>query len=373
MTNWIHGQRLIQLLEEWVPKKLAFENDKIGLQIGTLNKKVKKVMITLDVLENVVQEAIDRKVDLIIAHHPVIYRPLKTIHPDEGQGKIVSACIQNNIAVYVAHTNLDMAPGGVNDMLSQELELQDIDILKPTIHESLYKLSVYVPESHAHIVREAITGAGAGHIGNYSSCTFSSQGMGTFLPGEATHPFIGKSGMLEEVNEFKIETIVPKSLLNKVVRTMVRSHPYEEVAYDIYPLENKGQPYGLGRIGKLKNTMSLEELALHVKHLYEMDGIRVIGDRKQRVNKVAISGGDGNSLIPYAKYKGADVLISGDIYYHTAHDALLHGLTVIDAGHYIEKIMKKYVCEFLKHVIDQESHQTEVIVSESNTNPFTYM
>ncbi|MBM7645782.1 dinuclear metal center YbgI/SA1388 family protein [Scopulibacillus daqui] len=374
MGQYIHGQTLIQAFENWAPKKLAFENDKIGLQIGTLNKKVKKVMVTLDVLENVADEAIEKNVDLIFAHHAVIFRPLKDIRADSGQGKIISKLIQNDIAVYVAHTNLDVAEGGINDMLAQKLGLTNSQILKPTYTEPLYKLSVFVPESHAAQVREALGSAGAGAIGNYSHCTFNIQGTGTFLPEEGTNPYIGEKGKLEQVSEVRVETIVPESLLNRTVNKMISSHPYEEVAYDVYPLDNQGKTFGLGRIGELPEAVTLKELAENVKERLDLDGVRVTGDLDSKVKKIAVSGGDGNSLIPFAKYKGADVIITGDVYYHTAHDALLHQLNVIDAGHHIEKVVKEGAKQYFEEVIQSSGcYDTTVIASSANTNPFIFI
>ncbi|RYL90414.1 Nif3-like dinuclear metal center hexameric protein [Sporolactobacillus sp. THM19-2] len=372
MNQWISGQRLIQRFEEWVPESLAFENDKIGLLIGTLNKDIKKVMVTLDVLENVAQEAADKHVDLIIAHHPVIFHPLKNVRSDAGQGKIVTKCVKHDVAVYAAHTNLDIAEGGVNDMLAKQLGLRRTQILKPTQSEPLYKLTVYVPESHIQTVRKAIGDAGAGAIGRYSHCTFTARGKGTFLPEEGTHPYIGAHGKLAYADEGRIETIVPEHLLKKVISRMLKVHPYEEVAYDVYPLKNEGVTYGLGRIGELEEPAVFGDYCREVKQKLGVDGLRAVGNLKDKVRKIAVCGGDGNSLIPYARYRGADVLISGDIYYHTAHDALLAGLKVIDAGHHIESVMKKGVQHYLQKVIKEEGCDTEVIVSDARTNPFRF-
>lgn len=373
MEKWISGQRLIQRFEEWAPKSLAYENDKIGLLIGTLNKKIRRVMITLDVLENVADEAAERQADLIIAHHPVIFHPLKNVRSDEGQGKIVAKCIKQDIAVYAAHTNLDIAEGGVNDMLADQLGFGETEILQPTASEPLYKLAVYAPESHLDAVRNAIGNAGAGSIGNYSHCTFTSAGEGTFLPEEGTHPFIGAPGNIERVSEGKIETIVPENLLPGVIKKMLKVHPYEEVAYDIYPLKNEGKAFGLGRIARLTQPVPFRDYCLEVKRKLGLDGLRAVGPLNEKVQTVAVSGGDGNSLIPYAKYRGADVLITGDIYYHTAHDALLNGLKVIDAGHHIESVMKKGVQHYLQQVIKEEGYDTEVVISESVTDPFHFL
>lgn len=373
LVNWISGERLIQRFEEWAPKKLAYEKDKIGLLVGTLHKEVKRVMVTLDVLENVADEAADKQVDLIIAHHPLIFRPLKNVRSDEGQGKIVTKCIKNDIAVYAAHTNLDLADGGVNDMLAAQLGLKHAQILQPTYHEPLYQLVVYVPQSHAENVRHVIGDAGVGSIGNYSHCSFSSSGTGSFLPHSGAHPYLGSVGKVEQMDEQRIEAIVPEHLLRKVVARMVKAHPYEEPAYQVIPIQNEGKAYGLGRIGKLQEAMPFERYCRLVKEQLGIDGLRAVGAADAMIRTVAVSGGDGNSLIPYAKYRGADVLISGDIYYHTAHDALLCGLHVIDAGHYIERVMKIGVQQYLSRVIEEERFDTEVVISESVTNPFRFI
>lgn len=369
----LNGQSLIQAFEARVPKSLAMENDRIGLQIGTLNKPIKRIMITLDVLENVIDEAIEKHVDLILSHHAIIYRPLKTMRTDQGQSKLVAKCIQHDLAVYVAHTNLDIAEGGLNDWLAEALQLNQLEILSPTQSEALYKVAVYVPQTHANQVREAMGRQGAGYIGDYSYCSFNTEGIGTFRPEQGANPFIGTIGELEQVEEVKVETIVTENQLKRVIQAMKRAHPYEEVAYDCYLLENKGKSYGLGRIGKLKTPLSLKELALKTKSIFNLEGCRVVGDLNRPVSKVAVLGGDGNGFVQQAAFKGADVLITGDIYYHTAHDAILEGLALIDVGHHVEQIMKQGVKTMLESFINEEGYDAEIILSEANTNPFQFL
>lgn len=337
-----NGHEIIQLFDQFSPKGLAMEGDKIGLQIGRLNKKVDRVMIALDVLENVIDEAIEKNVQLIIAHHPPIFRPLKNIMTDTTPGRMIEKLLKHEIAVYAAHTNLDVTTGGVNDLLAEALGLEKPEILVPTFDSKLKKLVVYVPVSHADEMRQVLGNTGAGFIGSYSHCSFSINGTGRFLPGEDTHPYIGQTGKLEEVEEVRIETIVPESLLKKTVTAMLKTHPYEEVAYDVYPVENKGETLGLGRIGTIPE-MTLEEFAGKVKTALEVDKVRVVGDLSAKVKKVAVLGGDGNKYFTQAKFKGADVYVTGDIYYHTAHDAMMQGLNMIDPGHNVEKVMKKGV------------------------------
>ncbi|MEH7388086.1 Nif3-like dinuclear metal center hexameric protein [Bacillus sp. JJ1521] len=375
MSKIPNGFEVIQVFEQFSPKYLAVEGDreKIGLQIGTLNKPVKKVMVVLDVLEEVVDEAISNDVDLIIAHHPPIFRPLKAVQTDTPAGRIIEKCILHKIAVYAAHTNLDVAVGGVNDLLANALELSNIELLAPTYEERLKKLAVYVPKESAEDVRIALGAVGAGFIGNYSHCTFNTQGTGTFLPHEGTNPHIGEIGKLEEVDEIKIETVFPSSLQKMVITAMLKAHPYEEVAYDIYPLDIEGNELGLGRVGYLEHEMTLEHFAQHVKDKLEVDGLRVVGSLSDKVKKVAVLGGDGNKYITHAKRAGADVYVTGDMYYHVAQDAMMMGLNIVDPGHNVEKVMKKGVANVLTERFKEKKFEVSVITSELNTDPFKFL
>ncbi|WP_102345570.1 Nif3-like dinuclear metal center hexameric protein [Bacillus sp. Marseille-P3661] len=373
MSKYINGQELIQAFENFSPKALAMEGDKIGLQIGTLNKPIQKVMIALDVLESVVDEAIKEQVDLIIAHHPIIFNPLKKIITDDASGRIIEKCLKHDITVYAAHTNLDVAKGGVNDLLATALELDQTEILVPTYEDSLKKISVFVPEEHANTVREALAKAGAGFIGNYSHCTFNSKGIGTFMPLEGTQPFIGNKGELEHVSEIKVESIFPSSIQRKIINALLKVHPYEAPAYDIYPLENKGESLGLGRIGTLRVEMTLGEFAQYVKQKLDVKGVRVVGDLNAKISKVAVLGGDGNKYWSVAKFRGADVYVTGDIYYHVAHDAWMQGLNMVDPGHNVEKVMKEGVRNYLQNYIDEKKYDTTILSSQLNTDPFQFL
>ncbi|MGZ4162356.1 MAG: Nif3-like dinuclear metal center hexameric protein, partial [Neobacillus sp.] len=282
-----NGYEIIQLFEQFSPKGLAMEGDKIGLQIGRLNKKIDRVMIALDVLEEVIDEAIEKKVQLIIAHHPPIFRPLKNVITDTVQGRMIEKLLKHDISVYAAHTNLDVAKGGVNDLLADALGLVNTEVLVPTYETKLKKIVIFVPASHADDIRQVLGKAGAGFIGNYSHCSFSTDGMGRFLPGENSNPYNGGKGRLEAVEEVRIESIVPESLLKKAITAMVKAHPYEEVAYDVYPVENKGEILGLGRIGTIP-ALTLGEFAEKVKTALEVDNVRVVGDLTSIVKKVAV-------------------------------------------------------------------------------------
>lgn len=368
-----NGQLIIQYVEQLAPKALALEGDKIGLHVGTLQKPVKKVMVALDVLESVVDEAIAQGVDLIVAHHAVIYRPLKHLRTDLAAGRLYEKLIKHDIAVYTAHTNLDVAKGGLNDWLAEALGLEQVEVLDASYTDPLKKLVVYVPGTHLDAVFQAIAAAGAGWIGNYSHCSFQAEGTGTFLPREGTHPFIGQVGQVEKVAEVRLETVLPASRQAAVLAAMKAAHPYEEVAYDIYPLDLPGTSLGIGRIGKLPEPLTLRELAQLVKERFALQGLRVVGKLDDRVKKVAVVGGDGNSYVAKAAFRGADVLITGDIYYHTAHDAMADGLHLIDAGHNIEKIMKSKLADYLREQLLANGYDTEVLASQVHTDPFQFI
>src|SRR5690625_5147154 len=371
MTTNISHSTIFELMEKWAPLSFAYEWDQVGLQIGAANLPTKTVMITLDVLESVLDEAIEKGVDLIIAHHPLFFKPLQQIDFSTPKGKVIQKLIQNQITVYAAHTNLDVAVGGVNDILCDQLGIENRKNLVDFQTEKLFKIMVYVPTTHANVVRDAISEAGAGHIGNYSHCTFQTNGQGTFKPMEGTTPYIGKQDKLEFVEEIKIETIINEKKLAEVIDVMIAAHPYEEVAYDVFPLENKGTSYGLGRIGSLHQKMNVENLARHVKKNFDLSHVRVIGNLKKDIQKIAVLGGSGEKYIHQAKKAGADVYITGDMSFHVAQDDEQMGLTVIDAGHYIEKVMKNVTKNYLQ---EQFKHsELEVIVSKTNTDPFQFI
>jgi len=367
-----NGFEIIELFEQFSPKAYAMDGDPVGLQVGRLNKPVSKVLVALDVLENVVDEAIEAGVELIIAHHPLIYRPLKKIDLAAPEGRILEKLIKHEITVYAAHTNLDVAWGGVNDLLADALGLQQTEVLSPTHEIALKKLVVYVPEKNAEDVREALGNAGAGAIGHYSSCSFSVEGTGMFLPEQGSNPTIGSKGTLERVQEVRIEMIYPENIEKKLLSALFKTHPYEEPAYDLFTLDNKGETLGLGRVGVLKEEMTLGEFAEHVKDVLEVPALRVVGNLDAIVKKAAVLGGDGNKYFQSAKYKGADVYVTGDMYYHTALDAMSMGLNIIDPGHNVEKVMKKGVAVEMTKRCKEKKFLVDFIPSKIHTDPFTF-
>lgn len=369
-----NGQQIIQIFESWSPKKIAaMDGDPIGLAVGTLNKPVSKVLVTLDVTMEVVQEAIAKQCELIIAHHPPIFRKLANLRTDTPQGKLFETLIKHDIAVYAAHTNLDVADGGVNDLLADALKLQQCEVLVPSYFEALYKLAVYVPKSHADALRQALAGAGAGQLGNYDNCSFTTEGVGRFKALEQANPHSGKIGRLHMEAEEKVEVVVPESSKNKVLRSMHQTHPYEEVAFDLFLLDTPAKTMGLGRIGKLEQPMTLKQFAEHVKENFHVPAVRVVGDLTDEVRKVAVLGGDGNKYIQSAKRAGADVYVTGDLYFHVAQDAEAIGLHVVDPGHHVESVMKKGVAEKMATLCEEQRLAVEFMPSTLSTEPFQFL
>lgn len=369
----VNGHEIITLFEKWSPKRFAMDGDPVGLHIGQLNQTVENVLVTLDVNEAVIDEAIRKGANLIIAHHPPIFRPLKSLLTDTPQGSMIEKCIKNNIAVYAAHTNLDVAPGGVNDMLAEKLGLVDTEIVESTYSEPLYKLVVFSPVTHADDIRQALEKAGAGAIGDYVGCSFSSSGIGRFTPVEGAEPFIGEVGKGEEVKEERIEVVLPGPIRSKVLKVMLGAHPYEEPAYDLFALDQQSNEYGLGRIGKLQEKTTLGQFAELVKNAFDVPALRFVGDPNKEIKKVAVLGGDGNKYIGAAKRSGADVLVTGDLYYHVAHDAQAMGLAVIDPGHNIEKVMIQGVADYMQAACAQVGYNVSFIESKIITEPFTFI
>ncbi|TWH48835.1 Nif3-like dinuclear metal center hexameric protein [Sporomusa sp. KB1] len=363
---------VITKLEQLAPKHLAEDWDNIGLLVGSPEQTIHKIMITLDVDQTAINQAITVGADMIVSHHPVLFKGITNIRTDSPLGSMLFDLIKNKIAVYAAHTNLDSAPGGVNDILAQKFQLKDSKPLSTVYQEKLYKLVVFVPASHVEKVRIAMSEAGAGHIGNYSHCTFQTKGVGTFLPLAATTPFIGREGQLEFVDESRIETIVPSGLRCRVINAMLAAHPYEEVAYDEYLLQNKGPNCGLGRIGRLGEAMSLRDFSNQVKHLLMVNSIKVAGSADTVINQVAVCGGSGASLIKNAIKAGADVLVTGDVKYHEAQQALMEGLAIIDAGHFAtEQPVVQSVAAYLDKQARENGWAVEMIANNSGKDVFT--
>lgn len=362
---------IVGIMEELAPEAIAEAWDNSGLHIGDPGQRVRRILVAVDPVEAIVREAINKKADMLITHHPLFFDKITTLREDWPIGRLTALFIRHGIALYCAHTNLDNARGGINDYLAKLLEIEDVKVLEPLEGQGYKKITVFVPEGYEDATLSAMAKAGAGHIGNYSHCTFRARGVGTFMPGENTAPFLGEKGRLEQAKEYRLETIVPAELIKPVVEAMLEAHPYEEVAYDVYDLRNPRQDIGPGRIGVLPKEMPLGEFAERVKKRLNLQWIRCIGGMNRIVKKVALCGGSGGSLIDKAKAAGADVFLTGDIKHHDAHRAMGLDMALIDAGHFgTEKIAPDIIEGHIKGCIAEKGLAIEVIKSDIDTDPF---
>ncbi len=362
-------QVILDALEKLAPKKLAEEWDNPGLLLGSPSQEIHRLLVCLDIREETAERAAAEKFDMIVAHHPLIFRALKRIRTDLPEGRLIARLLSNNIAVFAAHTNLDITLGGVNDVLADRIGLLNPGPLSVRSAEPLEKLAVYVPREQAEEVRKAICQAGAGYIGQYSDCTFRVDGEGTFLPGAGTHPYIGQEGRLERVNETRVETIFPASIERHVIQALLKAHPYEEPAYDLYPLNNQGRQNSLGRVGELPNPMSFEAFCEQVKHGLRCNRLRFVHANDRPIKKVGLCSGSGAEFIDRAKILGCDAYVTGDVRYHDAQRAKALGLNVIDAGHFAtEQPVVPVLADYLRDSLKRWS--IEIIADDQSADFF---
>ncbi len=325
---------IIEELEVIAPPELADESDPIGLQVGSRSKHVRRICVSVDTSPPVVDAAIAGKADLLVAHHPLIYAPLKSMDESDPVALRVAKLITANAALYVMHTNYDTAPGGVNDVLARILGVVDCRPLTNRREDTFHKVCVFVPEEAVARVMSAMAEAGAGRIGQYTHCSFRTPGTGSFVGLPAAQPYVGATGKLEEVAEYRLEMLCVESWLDNVVAAMREEHPYDEVAYDIYELANEPVVYGYGRVGSLHEEMALAKFADHIKSALDVEQIKVAGDPDTNVRIVAFCAGGGSSLFKEAAAAGADVYVTGDTKHHDILDANALGLAIVDAGHF---------------------------------------
>ncbi|MBK7133393.1 MAG: Nif3-like dinuclear metal center hexameric protein [Bacteroidales bacterium] len=361
-------KEICSYLDSEVPLSFQESYDNSGLQIGKADTEITSALIALDVTEEVIDEAINSNCNLVVSHHPLLFGGIKKISDSSLVGRIIYKCIDNGIAVYSAHTNLDIFHNGVSRKMAEKLELKDIKVLSPLEHR-LLKLVTYIPVSHLDRVRAALFEAGAGVIGNYDQCGFVTDGTGSFRGNESANPFAGKKGEMHLENESRFETILFSHLKEKVVRALLAAHPYEEVAYDLYELENKFYGAGLGCTGDFSEPIGENELLNLISSVFEIKGVRFSKLTGKKIRKVALCGGSGVSLLPVAIASGADVFITADIKYHNFFDAD-NKILLVDAGHFETE---KFSSEILKDLIKKKFPKFAVRFSETNTNPINYL
>ncbi len=360
-------KEITRFLEQLAPLNLQESYDNCGLLLGSPDKEIIKALITLDVTYQVMDEAIAEGAGLIIAHHPLIFKGLKHLNGGNLVEDLVIKAIKNDVAVYAIHTNLDNVAEGVNLRLAKQFGLLNIRVLAPS--GELKKLVIFVPEGHADAVRNAMLNAGAGHIGKYSHCSFGIHGEGSFKALEGAHPFVGKQGEIHFEKEVRLESIVPAYLINTVLKAMLVVHPYEEVAYDIYPLENSGAGVGAGMIGELPVAVSTRDFLAEVKRKLGAQQLRhgLLMDRK--VKKVAVCGGSGSFLIGKAFASGADAFVTSDFKYH---DFFLYQnqMLLVDGGHYETEQFTK---DLLFDLLTKKFPNFALQISNYNTNPISFL
>lgn len=367
----IKCQTVINAMERLAPRYLAEEWDNVGLLVGSGQREVNRILTCLDVTEEVADRAVAGKVDMIIAHHPLIFRPLKNIATDTQLGRILQKLLAADIAVYAAHTNLDTAVGGTNDLLAELLELQEVKPLVISHREEIVKLGVNVPKEQAEAVRRALGKAGAGNIDNYSDCSFVYEGKGYFTPGEGSHPFLGSWGVEEQVEEVRIETVMPVRKEKSVVKAMLKAHPYEVPAYDLYPTRNTAAELGMGRIGRLAEPVELETLLKKLSEVLPTNTLRWIHSNSNKVQKIALCTGAGAEFIRSAKFQGADTFITGDVKYHEGQLAQELGVNLIDAGHFgTEYPVAERLAGYLEDVKQAEKWQVEILADDFSRDIF---
>ncbi len=355
-------------LEGLAPVTYQESYDNSGLITGSPEWEVKGVLVTLDCIEIVVEEAIRQKCNLIIAHHPIIFKGLKRLTGKNYVERTIIKAIKNDIAIYAIHTNLDNVMTGVNYKIAEKIGLSDLKVLAPKPH-TLSKLVTFIPKDAVQSVLDALHNAGAGNIGNYKNCSFKITGTGTFQPTVKANPHIGKAGKLEQVEETRVELIFPSVLENKIISALKKSHPYEEVAYYLTPLNNNNQEVGSGIIGTLEVPIEPKAFLERLKIVMNTACIRYTAPLDKPIKKVAICGGAGSFLLPIAKTQGADVFVSADFKYHEFFDAEGQ-ILIADIGHYESEQFTK---DLLKEVLEEKFTSFAVYFSKSVTNPISYL
>lgn len=361
---------LVSIMDELAPRALARDWDNVGLIFGSEAQQVSAVLVALDVTMEVVEEAEEKGAGLIVCHHPPIFRPLSRVLEDSPEGALAGRIIRACISVFAAHTNLDASPQGVNAALAEAIGLVDPRPLEENPYSAAYKLVTFLPPEKLADVSRALFQAGAGVIGDYRECSFRVEGTGTFLPLEQAHPAFGERGRLNEVRESRLEVLVPEDVLAPAVEALLRSHPYEEPAFDLYPL-HRPSAGGMGRVGELPRPLSLGELAEFCGRVLGCPDVRFAGEPGREIKRLAVCGGRGAELFRNALQAGAQAFLTSDVGHHEAADALGHGLAVIDAGHYYtERVIVPYLARLMRKETEKRGLEVAIYESGLNTCPW---
>lgn len=358
---------LLHIIEQLYPLAFQESYDNSGSQVLFPDEEIKGVLLCLDITETILNEAIQHHCNLIISHHPALFKGVKNISPQTVKGRIIIKAVQHNVSLYAIHTNFDASVEGTNKILADLLQLKNTSILEPAQHQ-LKKLVTFVPVDHADKVREALFKVGAGKIGNYDSCSFNTEGYGTFKADKNCNPYVGEIGKVHSENETRVETIFPAYLQNMVVKTLIEHHPYEEVAYDVYLLENTYMQVGMGMVGYLHDPMSTSAFLQYIKRNIGSKVLRFNHSDKEIIQKVALCSGSGASFIQNAIKNNADAFITADLKYHDFTDCP-SSMLLIDAGHFETEI---HFVQKIFEIITKKNTNFAVRLSEYCSNPVNY-
>lgn len=361
-------REILESLEHFAPLPLQDSFDNAGLQVGVTEVEATGTLLCLDVTEAVVDEAISLGFNLIISHHPLIFKSCKSITGKDYIGRCIFKAIKNDIVIYSAHTNLDNVVKGVNAKMAEKIGLKNIRILSAR-NDALLKLVVYVPSEYVGSVREALFAAGCGCIGQYDSCSYSCEGKGTFRPLEGTRPFCGVIGKLHTASEVRVETILPAHCKADVLQVLLDNHPYEEPAFDFYPVRNDWSQVGAGVVGELEKPMECRDFLWKVKQTFGVECIRHNGFNDRKIATVALCGGAGAFLIPQALHGKADAFVTGEIKYHE-YFGYENDILLVQAGHYESE---RYTIELFSEVLGKSFPGLRIRQTECNTNPIKYL
>ena len=359
---------ICELIEEVAPLSLQESYDNAGLLVGDSQMEINSVLICIDVVEEVIDEAIRKNCNLIVSHHPLIFSGLKRLTSQNEVQRCVAKAIKNDIAIYAAHTNLDNVLKGVSGKMAEKIGLLNVRILQPK-QNGLLKLITYVPRLHSYGVRQALFEAGAGQIGNYDSCSFNADGTGTFKANEKAQPFVGKIDELHSEPETRIEVILPDYLKNQVLEALLKRHPYEEPAYDFIPLRNAWNQVGAGVLGELEEPEDELGFLNRIKEIFHNPTIKYTNLLGKKIKRVALCGGSGSSFLPDALKAKADIYISGDFKYHEFFDAQRR-ILIADIGHFESEQFTK---DIFYEIITKKMPTFAVQISDSKTNPINYL
>ena len=360
-------QELTDFLASIAPPAYQEGYDNAGLIVGNPTTEITGVLLALDCTEKVVEEAVRRGCNVVVAHHPIVFRGLKKLNGKDYVERTVIDAIRANVALYAIHTNLDHVAHGVNAMIAERLGLSGVRVLVPKRH-LLMKLTFFVPSHKAELVLDALFAAGAGQVGNYSECSFQSAGEGTFRPGTGSNPYLGEVGKLERVAEQRVEILFPAHLEARIMRALRQAHPYEEVAYYLHQLENEHQEVGAGAIGELPEPMPVAGFLGYLKEKMEVAVIKYTATDHPMIRRVAVCGGAGSFLLPNALGAQADAFITADFKYHEFFDAE-NKTMICDIGHYESEV---YTKQLLFNYISKKFNNFALYLSEVNTNPVSY-